>query len=159
MAVSERVAGETLNPVGMIASVSGIGSYYSDPISLDCDTGRKFVALVNTGTIGSSGTVDFTFATSTTAQGTYTAYSASAITQLTQSGDTGTKLSVVEVSTEAVKAAVSGAKYLKGYLKTLTAATPCSVTIIAVDPAHKPIPTAKMTSYLKEIVPAAGTNA
>jgi hypothetical protein len=121
--------------VATIQTVNGTGSYYSDAIPLQADYGRRFLAVVNVGTIGSSGTVDFGFQWSATVSGTYASITGAAITQDTA----GTLTHLIEVSTEQVLAAYPLATYMKGYLKTLVAATPTGVTVRSTDAAHKPI--------------------
>ena len=130
---SNRI-GETHNLVSTIQTKNGVGSYYGDAISLDSEIGRRFIAYVNEGTIGSSGTVDFEFQWSATSGGTYATITGAKMTQ----DATGGKTFSVEVSTEAIIALFPTAKYMKPYLKTLVAATPTAVTVIATEMAHPP---------------------
>ncbi len=130
---SNRITEET-NLVSTIQVKNATGSYLGDAISLDSDTGRRFVAYVNVGTIGSSGTVDFEFRWSATSTGTYVTITGSGIVQDVAGG----KTHQVEVSTEQIVAFASGAKWMKPYLKTLVAATPTSVVVLAREMAHPP---------------------
>jgi hypothetical protein len=127
-------ATEAIGLAATIDSKNGTGSYYSDAISLDADAGRRFVAYVNVGTIGSSATVDFEFQWSATSGGTYATVTGAKITQDTA----GSLTHRVEVTADQVKAAFPTATYMKGYLKTLVAATPTGVVVTAHDQAHMP---------------------
>lgn len=125
---------ETENLVATIQTVNGTGSYYSDAINLNGDSGRRFEADVNVGAIGASATVDFEFQWSATSGGTYATVTGTAITQDTA----GSKTHRVECSTEQVVQLHPTAKFIKGYLKTLVAATPTGVTIRSKDMNYLP---------------------
>ena len=156
MSYNER-GSEALPVVGAIPAFSGIASYYSDAISLDSLRGRRLYMVINTGALGSSGTVDANLQWSTTAQGSYTVYTPSAITQIVQGTTAGPCVVTTEVSVEQVVAANPTAKYMKGYIRTLVAATAASVSILGLEPAVKPVSTSYMTSYFTAAYPAAGT--
>ena len=78
MAYGVRIS-EATNIVGTIQTASGTGTYASDVWSLSSQYGRRFIAYVNIGVIGSSGTVAYTFQVSTTSTGTYTSVTGGAI--------------------------------------------------------------------------------
>jgi hypothetical protein len=132
---SNRIS-ETHNLVSTIQAKNGTGSYYGDAISLDSTIGRRFVAYVNEGTIGSSGTVDFEFQWSATSGGTYATITGAKMVQ----DLTGGKTFQVEIATEAIIQLFPTAKWMKPYLKTLVAATPTSVIVVATEMAYVPCP-------------------
>jgi len=150
-------ASEALPPVAAIPAFSGIASYYSDAISLDSNRGRRFAMYGIVGALGSSGTVDANFQWSTTAQGSYTVYTPSAITQIVQGTTAGPGVFMTEVTTEELIAANPTAKYMKGYIRTLVAATAAAAVVIGIDPSTKPVSTSYMSSYFLAAYPAAGT--
>jgi hypothetical protein len=130
---SERIT-ECTNLVATIQTKNATGSYYSDAISLASNIGRRYVAYVSEGTIGSSGTVDFQFQWSATSGGTYATITGTAMAQDTVGG----KTFMIETNTEQVISFAPTATYMKGYLKTLVAATPTSVIILATEMDYKP---------------------
>jgi hypothetical protein len=139
---------EQENLAATIQSVSGVGSYYSDAISLNGDSGRRFEADVNVGTPGVGGTVDFEFQWSATSAGAYATVTGAKITQ----DATGGKTHRVELSTEQILQLFPTARFIKGYLKTLVAATPTGVTIRGTDTNYRP--TGNATSSIGQIVNA-----
>ena len=135
MTMTMRVTEESA-VVGFIASNAGTaGTFLSDAISLDADTGLRFVADINTGTIGSSGTVDAQFRWSATSGGTYATVTGTAMTQNT----TGSKVDSIEVMVENILANFPLANYIKLQVITAVAATPFSAVIRGFDGAHKPV--------------------
>lgn len=132
---SNRITEET-NLVSTIQTKNGTGSYYGDAISLDSTIGRRFIAYVSEGAIGSSGTVDFEFQWSATQGGTYATITGAKMAQDLVGG----KTFMVELTTEAIIQLFPTAKWMKPYLKTLVAATPTSVVVLATQMAYLPCP-------------------
>ncbi len=110
-----------LSVAGRIAAASqAIGSYLTEAI--DLSKARRVLFVIDAGTPGTSGTINFLVQGATTSGGTYTTISGTAITQLTATG-----VAVVEVTAEAVQALGLGYTFIKGQLTIGTAASPVSV--------------------------------
>ena len=90
---------------------------------------KRAYFLIDTGTMGSSATLDFTVKASATSGGSYTAVSGSAITQLVKATDDN-KYAIVEVSSEKILAAGSTYRYIKGSLTPGTAACTSAVIVL-----------------------------
>ncbi len=85
------------------------------------------------GDVEDTGTVDFKITEADTAGGSYTDLSGKAITQLTTADDD--KQTVVEVSAAELGA---GKRYLKGALRTATAASDVAVIALGIDARNEP---------------------
>ncbi len=127
---------EVINIAGTIQPAPGTaGTLLSDAIPLDSDTGRRFLATVLTGTIGSSGTVDVSFVGATTSGGSYTiALTGSAITQ----DITGGNVHMIVIGTDWILANAPTAKFIKLKIVTAVAATPVAAIVQGFDCAHNP---------------------
>lgn len=109
------------------------GSYDKLTDAIDMSLWGRVAFIVAAGTIDSTGTVDFKITESATSGGTYTDLSGKAITQLAATDDD--KQQVVEVSTDELG---SGMRYLKGALKTATAASDAAVIAVGLDARTEP---------------------
>ena len=101
--------------------------------AIDMSTWGRVAFVVTAGDIEDTGTVDFKVTQCATADGTYTDLAGKAITQLTTDDDD--KQAVVEVSADELD---SGKRYLKGALKTATAASDVAVIAIGLDAREEP---------------------
>lgn len=101
--------------------------------AIDMSTWGRVAFVVTAGDIEDTGTVDFKVTQCATADGTYTDLAGKAITQLTTDDDD--KQAVVEVSADELG---SGNRYLKGALKTATAASDVAVIAIGLDAREEP---------------------
>lgn len=127
---------EVSTVVGFIGANAGTaGTFTSDAISLDSGTGRRFVADINMGTIGSSGTVDAMFRWCATSGGGYADMTETSMTQNT----TGSKVDTIEAAVEQIMAKYPLAKYIKLQVVTAVAATPFAATVRSWDAAHHPV--------------------
>ena len=101
--------------------------------AIDMSKWGRVAFIVMVGDVEDTGTVDFKVTECATSGGTYTDLSGKAITQLTTDDDD--KQAVVEVSCDELG---SGARYLKGALKTATAASDAAVIALGLDAREEP---------------------
>ena len=101
--------------------------------AIDMSKWGRVAFVVTAGDIEDTGTVDFKITQCATSDGTYTDLADKAITQLTTDDDD--KQAVVEVSADELD---SGKRYLKGALKTATAASDVAVIAIGLDARAEP---------------------
>src|SRR3954471_9958067 len=97
--------------------------------AIDLARFRQVLFLVDSGTLGASGTLDFQVKGSATSGGSYTAISGTAITQLVKATDDN-KYALVLVTTEKINALGLGYKFIKGSLLPGTAASNSAVIAI-----------------------------
>lgn len=147
MAYGVRIS-EATNIVGTIQTASGTGTYASDVWSLSSQYGRRFIAYVNIGVIGSSGTVAYTFQVSTTSTGTYTSVTGGAI----ESNTTGGQTPSVEVDIEQVYNSYPTAKFMRGYLTLGVAGTQTGVVILSTEMSNMPVGTYNAANALATVV-------
>jgi hypothetical protein len=132
--MTNRVTEES-TVVGFIGSNAGTaGTFLSDAVSLDSENGRRFLADIVVGTIGSSATVDAKFRWSATSGGTYADVTGTAMAQ----DITGSRVDTIETTAEYVKATYPTANYIKLQVITAVAATPFGAVIRGYDGGHKP---------------------
>ena len=101
--------------------------------AIDMSRWGRVAFVVAAGTIDATGTVDFKVTECATSGGTYTDLSGKAITQLAATDDDEQK--IVEVSADELG---SGKRYLKGALKTATAASDAAVIAVGLDAREEP---------------------
>lgn len=97
---------EVIQPQSITAGATGVLTG-----AIDMQKYSRVMAVLLSGTIGASGTLDLTAKASDASGGTYTALSGKAITQLVKASNDNDVV-VLEVS-EADVASVSGARYVK----------------------------------------------
>ena len=97
--------------------------------AIDLAKFRQVLFIVDSGTLGASGTLDFQVKGSTTSGGTYTAISGTAITQLVKATD-DSKYALVLVTAEKINALGLGYRFIKGSLLPGTAAANSAVIAI-----------------------------
>jgi hypothetical protein len=97
--------------------------------AIDLGSWRGVLFIIDSGTLGTSGTLDFQIKGSATSGGTYTAISGTAITQLVKATDDN-KYVLVYITAEKVVSLGLGYRFLKGSLLPGTAAANSSVTAI-----------------------------
>ena len=101
--------------------------------AIDMSKWGRVAFVVAAGDVEDTGTVDFKVTECATSDGTYTDLSGKSITQLTTVDDD--KQVVVEVSADELGA---GKRYLKGALKTATAASDAAVVALGLDAREEP---------------------
>lgn len=97
--------------------------------AVDLSKWRQVMFLIDSGTLGASGTLDFQVKGSTAVGGTYTAIPSTAITQLVKATDDN-KYAVVGVRTEAINALGLNYTHIKGSLLPGTAAANSAVIVL-----------------------------
>ncbi len=129
MSVSQQRLSEALPVVATIdPDAYAAATYTTDEI--DMSEHQRVLFVVMAGTLGSSGTLDFSVnGDSASGGGFATAITGKAITQLTQAGSDSDKQVVVEVTSEEVGA--QGLRYIQGSLVIGTAASDAAVLAIA----------------------------
>jgi hypothetical protein len=122
-----------LGVVGSIHSANQVvGSSLTEAI--DLSKGRRFLFVVDVGTVGASATVDFVVQGATTSGGTYTNIAATAVTTITANN----KVAVVEVTAEQVQGLGLGYTFLKGKLTIGVAASQASVVAYSAVTRNEP---------------------
>lgn len=106
--------------------------------AVDMSKVRRVYFLIDTGTLGSSATLDFQVKGATTSGGSYSAISGTAITQLVKASNDN-NYAVVEVSAEKVQAA--GYNFIKGSLVPGTAACTSAVVVLGAYGTYEPMST------------------
>lgn len=97
--------------------------------AIDLAKWPQVMFLIDSGTLGASGTLDFQVKGSTTSGGTYTAIPSTAITQLVKATDDN-KYAVVGVKADSVSALGLNYRYIKGSLLPGTAASNSAVIVL-----------------------------
>lgn len=97
--------------------------------AVDLSKWRQVMFLIDSGTLGASGTLDFQVKGSTASGGTYTAIPNTAITQCVVATDNN-KYVIVSVRTEAVNALGLNYAFIKGSLLPGTAASNSAVIVL-----------------------------
>lgn len=97
--------------------------------AVDLSKFRQVMFVIDSGTLGTSGTLDFQVKGATTAAGTYTALASSAITQLVKATDDN-KYAIVTVTAEKVSALGLNYAFIKGSLLPGTAASNSAVIVL-----------------------------
>jgi hypothetical protein len=105
--------------------------------AIDLTKFDQVLFIVDGGTLGTSGTLDFQVKGATTSGGAYTAISGTAITQLVKATDDN-KYALVLVTREKVNALGLGYKFLKGSLLPGTAAANSAVVALGFGPRFEP---------------------
>lgn len=106
--------------------------------AVDMQKFNRVVFLIDSGTLGTSGTLDFQLKGSTTSGGSYTAISNTAITQLVKASNDNNYV-YVEISQE--QALLAGYRYIKGSLVPGTAASNSAVIVLGALARHEPAST------------------
>lgn len=88
--------------------------------AIDLSKFRKVVFIVDSGTLGSSGTLDFQVTGATTSGGSYTPIPGTAITQLVKASN-DSNYAVVEISANKIEDLALGYNWIKGSLLAGTA--------------------------------------
>lgn len=135
MSMSNRITEDATVVAQTLSNAGTAGIFLSDAVSLDCDTGRRFLAIIQLGVIGSSGTVAAVLQWSATSSGTYANITGTAIVTDTA----GSKTHLIEASVEQIKQFAPTAAFMKLSVTTAVAATPFGAVILGFDGAHKPI--------------------
>ena len=108
--------------------------------AVDLGKFRKVMFIVDSGTLGTSGTLDFQIKGSATSGGTYTAITGTAVTQLVKaSNDNNYVISELDCAT----AAALGYRYVKGSLLPGTAASNSAVIVLGAHTTHEPASNSK----------------
>lgn len=97
--------------------------------AVDLSKFRKVMFIIDSGTLGASGTLDFQIKGATTSGGTYTAITGTSITQLVKATDDN-KYSIVTITAEKVSSLGLNYAFIKGSLLPGTAAATASVTVL-----------------------------
>lgn len=144
-----RNLSESLAVVGVIApSAQAAGELLTGAINTALH--RRVLFIVQAGTPGSSGTIDFIVKASTTSGGTYAEISATAhstaITQLTAAGR-----ALVEIKSESL-AALGVGPYIKGSCTVGTATSPTSVVALGSCDRYEPAADANIAGTATAIV-------
>lgn len=136
MAMTNRVTEESLPVAYILPQAVAQSLVYSDAIPLDAiGHGRRFVADVMLGTIGSGASVTGGFYWCATSGGFYVA-----ITGVQMTADTaGSRAHVVEVSTEQVLAFAPTAGFIKFAIVSATANTTCAVVVRGFQLSQNPV--------------------
>lgn len=111
---------------------------------------RKVVFLIDSGTLGASGTLDFVVKWSATSGGTYAAVTGTAVTQMVVATDNN-KYVQVEVAADKLATFAPTAKFVKGSLTPGTAASNSNVTVLGFLSGHEPTSN-KADAALKQTV-------
>lgn len=106
--------------------------------AVDMSKVRRVYFLIDTGTLGSSATLDFVVKGATTSGGSYSTITGTAITQLVKASNDN-NYAVVEVSAEKVFAA--GYNFVKGSLTPGTAACTSAVIVLGAYGTYEPMST------------------
>lgn len=96
--------------------------------AIDMQKFNRVFFLIDSGTLGTSATLDFSIKGATTSGGTYTTITGTAITQLVKASNDNNYV-LVEISSEQVIAANANYRYIKGSLTPGTAA--CTSAVVA----------------------------
>lgn len=129
-------ASEDIAIVGTIDSASqSTSEKLTDAI--DLSKFSRFLFVINAGVLGTSATLDFQIKGATSAGGSYTAITGTAITQLVKATDDGKQV-VVEISRQAVENLGLGYTHIKGSLVPGTAASQAAVVALGVGPFYGP---------------------
>lgn len=105
--------------------------------AVDLGTFRKVLFIVDSGTLGASGTLDFQVKGSATSGGTYTAIPGSAITQLVVASNNN-QYAFVEVDAAKVQGLGLGYRFIKGSLLPGTAASNSAVVVLGAHATVEP---------------------
>jgi hypothetical protein len=136
---------------GLHAVSEAAGTYSTSAVNLQ--KFRKVLFVIDTGSMGSSATIDFQVKAATTSGGSYSAVPGTSITQATQAGSNGNKWVFVEVSADHLQNAMGGSyQYLKGALTVGTAACVCNVLVLGALGGHEPASDSKDASLLQTVV-------
>jgi hypothetical protein len=107
-----------------------------DSDAVDLAAFRRVMFVLEVGTIGASGTIDFKLQQSDTSGGAYTDIAGKSITQLTQAGGGSGKQAIVEIRADEL---ADGKRFVRGRVTIGTAATPLSVVALAGRPRFAPV--------------------
>jgi hypothetical protein len=130
------------------ASVSTSGATTG---AVDLSKFRKVLFVIDTGTLGTSGTLDFQVTGSATSGGTYTAIPNTAITQIVKaSGDN--KYAIVEVDSGKVGALNLGYLFIKGSLTPGTAAANSAVFVLGAYTRFEPASAQNPAAVVQTVV-------
>lgn len=119
--------------------------------AIDLSKYRQILFLVDSGTLGASGTLDFQVKGSNASGGTYTAIAGTAITQLVKATDDN-KYVLVCVRVDQVQALALGYKFIKGSLLPGTAAAISSVAVFGALGSYEPMSGSNATTVAQIVV-------
>lgn len=117
---------------GLHASAVSVGTGLTSAV--DLGTFGQVLFVIDSGTLGSSATLDFTVTGSATSGGSYTAITGTAITQISASS----KYALVLVSAEKIKSQVPTVRYIKGQVTVGTATSTVSILALGVITDYEP---------------------
>tara|TARA_R110002051_G_scaffold69334_1_gene124719 strand:- start:761 stop:1198 length:438 start_codon:yes stop_codon:yes gene_type:complete len=97
--------------------------------AIDMSLWSRIVAVVQAGTLGSSGTLDFKLTDASASGGSYTDITGKAITQLTQAGTDADKQSIINLRFDELN---DDARYVKAAMTVGTATSDCSAIVMGL---------------------------
>lgn len=119
--------------------------------AVDLSKFRQVLFIIDSGTLGVSGTLDFQVKGSNASAGTYTAITGTAITQLVKAtGDN--KYAIVCVRTDQIQALGLGYKFIKGSLLPGTAAANSAVIVLGALGSYEPMSGSNATTVAQTVV-------
>jgi hypothetical protein len=118
--------------------------------AVDLSVFPQVMFIVDSGTLGASGTLDFQVKGSATAGGTYTAISGTAITQLVVASNNN-QYAIVCVTSEKINALGLGYRFIKGSLLPGTAAANAAVIVLGSDVRFEPARNSDATSVVQTL--------
>lgn len=132
---STRPGEEICSVANILPNAGTAGTFLSEAIPLGSGTGRRLYAVILTGAIGSSGTVDASIVGATTSGGSYTlTFTGSAITQDT----TGSNRHTITAGIDWLLNLQPTAKFVKLKVVTAVAATPFSADVMGFECGSNP---------------------
>lgn len=118
--------------------------------AVDLSKFRQVYFIVDSGTLGASGTLDFQVKGATTSGGSYTAITGTAITQLVVASNNN-QYAIVCVRTDQVNALGLGYTYIKGSLLPGTAASNSAVIVLGALGAIEPMSSQNATAVTQTV--------
>lgn len=148
MGASNAKASERVAIVGVIdPDANTAGTLLT--AAIDMSKWGRVLFIVQSGDLGTNGTLDFSITESATSGGSYAAMSpAKAITQLTEAGTDSNKQVLLEVRADEL---TDGKRFIKGNFVTATATGDSSAVALGFDPRYTPL-TSDDLSTVDEIV-------
>ena len=114
--------------VGVIdPDANGAAAYDSDEV--DMSLWSRIVAVVQTGTMASTSTVDFKLQDATSSGGSFSDISGKAITQLTEAGTDSDKQAIINLRFDELQ---SDGRYVKAVMTVATAASDSSAILLGL---------------------------
>lgn len=143
---TELISQRNALPVdGIHAQAVSVGSALTGAVDLGAV--RQVAFLVDSGTLGSSATLDFQLLGSATSGGSYTAITGTAITTITASN----KYAIVSTTNEYINELALGYRYIKGQVTIGTATSTVAVTVIASDTEFEPAARLNAASVVQKL--------